>query len=102
MQMRKLPIYLLLFVSETSKGDWKPLVFIIIDGPSTDNWIKGAYELKNRQVNIIACAAGFDADINMLKQITDNVVELKSASASDITSFFKWQSVSVSEKILGN
>ena len=79
------------------KGDWKPLVFIMTDGQPTDNWQKGADELKKRKATIVACAAGFNADTNVLKQITEIVVELKSASANDISAFFKWVTQSVTQ-----
>ena len=78
------------------KGDWRPLVFLMTDGQPTDNWQKGADELKKRKATVIACAAGFDADTNALKQITEIVVELKSASKNDIAAFFKWVTASVS------
>lgn len=77
------------------KGDWKPLVFIMTDGMPTDNWKKGADEIKKRKATIVACAAGFDADTNILRQVTENVVELKSASKNDIAAFFKWVTASV-------
>jgi len=80
------------------KGDWKPLVFIMTDGGPTDNWQKGADELKKRKAMVVACAAGFSADTSVLKQITECVVELKSASKSDIAAFFKWVTASVTTK----
>ncbi|MFX0135584.1 MAG: VWA domain-containing protein [Candidatus Hodarchaeota archaeon] len=79
------------------KGDWKPLVFIMTDGMPTDNWQKGANELKKRKATVVACAAGLDAETSVLKQITELVVELKSASASDISAFFKWVTQSVTQ-----
>ncbi|MBU1625912.1 VWA domain-containing protein [bacterium] len=75
------------------KGDWEPLVFILTNGQPTDDWQKGAEEIKKRSMQILACAAGLDtADIiNVLQQITENVVELKSASKDDFAAFFKWE-----------
>ena len=69
------------------KGDWKPLVFIMTDGVPTDDLNKGLAE---------ACAAGQGADTNVLKQITESVVQLDTADSSTIKSFFKWVSASVS------
>jgi uncharacterized protein YegL len=77
------------------KGDWRPLVFLMTDGQPTDKWQKGMDEVKKRKAKIIACAAGSGADINVLKQITENVVQLKSTSANDIKKFFEWISASV-------
>lgn len=72
------------------KGDYKPLVFLMTDGEPTDNWMKGAELIKNKKINLIACAAGYNANSALLRQITENVVELKSASSNDIKAFFKW------------
>lgn len=79
------------------KGDWKPLVFIMTDGGPTDDWKKGLAELQKRKTGIVvACAAGQAADTNVLKQITECVVQLDTADSSAIRAFFKWVSASVS------
>jgi uncharacterized protein YegL len=79
------------------KGDWKPLVFLMTDGGPTDNWQKGLAEFRKRKVGIVvACAAGQGADTNVLKQITECVVQLDTADSSTIKAFFKWVSASVS------
>ena len=78
------------------KGDWKPLVFLMTDGQPNDDWKKGADEVKKRKPTIVACAAGFDANTKILKQITKNVVQLGSTSANDIAAFFKWVTASIS------
>lgn len=79
------------------KGDFKPLVFIMTDGEPTDDWKTGAMELKKQKATVIACAAGFNANTEMLKNITESVVELKSASSKDIAAFFKWVTASVTQ-----
>jgi uncharacterized protein YegL len=80
------------------KGDWKPLVFIMTDGSPTDDWQKGLAEFRKCKTGIVvACAVGSGtADINVLKQITECVVELDTADSSTIKAFFKWVSASVS------
>lgn len=78
------------------KGDWVPMVFLMTDGAPTDNWQKGLAEIKKRKAKIIACAAGFDADTSVLKQITEIVIQLKSTSQSDIQAFFEWVTASIS------
>lgn len=80
-----------------TKGDWKPLVFIMTDGHPTDDITQGIEELKKRKFGIIvACAAGQQADTDTLKKITDCVVQLDTADSSTIKAFFKWVSASVS------
>jgi uncharacterized protein YegL len=79
------------------KGDWKPLIFIMTDGEPTDNLNKGLQALNNVKTGaIIACAAGSNANTNVLKQITEIVVQLDTADSSTIKAFFKWVSASIS------
>jgi uncharacterized protein YegL len=79
------------------KGDWKPLVFIMTDGEPTDDWQRGLDEYRKRKFGmVIACAAGQGANTNVLKQVTDTVVQLDTADSSTIKSFFKWVSASIS------
>ena len=79
------------------KGDWKPLVFLMTDGNPTDQWENGLAEFKKVKTGIVvACAAGPQADVDILKRITNTVVMLDTADASRIREFFKWVSSSVS------
>lgn len=79
------------------KGDWKPLVFLMTDGQPTDNWKKGLEELRKVKTGmIVACAAGPGADTNMLKEITEVVVQLDTTDSGTIKAFFKWVSASIS------
>ena len=83
--------------SAETKGDWKPLVFLMTDGAPTDDWQSGLAELKKRKTGMfVACAAGLFANLSVLKQLTDNVVQLDSTDSNTIKSFFKWVSASVS------
>lgn len=80
-----------------TKGDWKPLVFIMTDGVPTDDITRGLEELKKHKFGIVvACAAGQNVDTDTLKSITECVVQLDTADSSTIKSFFKWVSASVS------
>lgn len=73
------------------KGDWKPLVFLLIDGYPTDtetfeNEIQDLSSL--RAANILACAAGAVADTSCLKKITPNVLIMNNLSAGEMARFF--------------
>ncbi len=82
--------------TESQKGDWRPLVFLLTDGEPTDNWQEPARELKaSKPANIIACAAGANADTRVLKQITESVVVMNTVSAGDLAQFFAWVSGSI-------
>lgn len=79
------------------KGDWKPLVFLMTDGEPTDDITHGLAEFRKRKTGmVVACAAGTGANINTLKQITENVVSLDTADSATIKAFFKWVSASIS------
>jgi uncharacterized protein YegL len=79
-----------------TKGDWKPIVFLMTDGRPTDDWQAGLQEFNQaRPGMVVACAAGPHADTDILKQITDDVVSLDTADTSTIQAFFKWVSASV-------
>ena len=79
-----------------SKGDLKPLVFIMTDGLPTDNWQDGLNRFKTVKTGtVIACAAGPDADESLLENITPYVVRLDTADASTIGALFKRVSESV-------
>lgn len=82
--------------TETQKGDWKPLIFLMTDGAPTDKWEDAADELKRKKPgNFIACAAGANAEEATLKRITDIVVKLHDLQPDSLKQFFKWVSASV-------
>lgn len=80
-----------------TKGDWKPLVFIMTDGGATDSVEKGLVEFRKRKWGIVvACGAGTGADTDELSKITEAVVTLDTTDSASIGAFFKWVSASVS------
>jgi uncharacterized protein YegL len=84
-----------------TKGDWKPMVFLMTDGGPTDDWRSGAAELRKRKTGVVvACAAGSAADTTCLKEITENVVSLDVADSASLKAFFKWVSASISQSSL--
>ncbi len=71
-----------------TKGDWRPLVFLMTDGGPTDDWRKGLNEFKAAKKGVVvACAAGHDADTGVLKEITEIVLQLDTADSSSIKAF---------------
>lgn len=79
------------------KGDWKPLVFLMSDGAPTDDLKNGLEALKKCKLGmVVACAAGKEANVPVLQQITESVVKLDNLENESIKAFFKWVSASVS------
>lgn len=80
-----------------TKGDWKPMVFLMTDGGPTDDWQSGLREFQKRKFGVVvACAAGSGANTAVLQQITESVVMLDVADTSSLSAFFKWVSASIS------
>ncbi|GKW11925.1 MULTISPECIES: VWA domain-containing protein [Pectobacterium] len=80
-----------------TKGDWRPLVFIMTDGAPTDDWRKGVADFKSARTGVVvACAAGQVAETKVLQEITEIVLQLDTADSNAIKAFFKWVSASIS------
>ena len=89
----------LLTSSDSTKGDWSPLVFLMTDGSPSDIEVykEAAKKLKEMKLlKIIACASGPKAKTEFLELLTDNIVKMDSMDSSAFMSFFKWVSASVS------
>lgn len=87
--------------SETVKGDWKPLVFLMTDGAPTDSWQSAAQRFRREMVdtgsvNLIGVACGPHADSSILRRITGTVLNLRDTSEVSFKSFFEWVSASIS------
>ncbi|KAA9002789.1 VWA domain-containing protein [Affinibrenneria salicis] len=84
--------------SAERKGDWKPVVYLLTDGHPTDDItpaIKNWQEKYSNKVNMIAIGLGLSADLNILRQLTDNVLLFTEAQEGDFTRFIKWITASV-------
>ncbi|MFM0520959.1 MULTISPECIES: VWA domain-containing protein [Caballeronia] len=82
-----------------SKGDWRPLLFVMTDGSPSDlhAFRRAVPVIKSRNFgSIIACAAGPKAKQDVLRELTDRVVLLDTMDASAFSAFFQWVSASVS------
>jgi uncharacterized protein YegL len=79
-----------------SKGDWKPLVFLLTDGEPTDNWERSAEEFRLRGLaTIIACGAGPEVNDDTLRRLGDRAIRLKDTQPGTLGAFMKWVSASV-------
>lgn len=80
------------------KGDWKPIVFLFTDGTPTDNVetsIMRWNQSYRNNVNLVAVSIGHDADLQVLKRLTDHVLLLSDTSDDGFTSFINWVSRSI-------
>ncbi|RBP44613.1 uncharacterized protein YegL [Roseimicrobium gellanilyticum] len=83
--------------TSTTKGDWKPMVFLMTDGAPTDDWQKGLARFQQEKWGVVVGCAVNNGDISALKQICgESVVRLDTSDASAMAKFFKWVSASVS------
>lgn len=89
----------LVLTTPSQHGDFRPLVFILTGGSSTDHYGYELNRLKSLQGNhkptIIVLASRNDVDTTMLHEITDNVFLLREITPATFTGFFKWISGSI-------
>ncbi len=81
----------------TTKGDWKPMVFVMTDGAPTDDWKQGLNRFRQEKWGIVVGCSIDGGDESVLKEISGSVVQLNTADSSAIKAFFKWISASVSQ-----
>lgn len=80
------------------KGDWKPIVFVFTDGVPTDkpDSVLAKWEREWRgHCNTVAISIGYNADLQVLSRLTDNVLRLKEMDKDAFMSFFKWVTASI-------
>ena len=84
----------------TTKGDYKPLVFLFTDGQPTDDWEPAVKALRAANqpkiANIYAIGCGPDVDTDILREVTDIVFKMDGTSADAWRKVFVWLSASVS------
>ena len=81
-----------------SKGDWRPLVFLLTDGSPTDryqNMVKKWHQKYDGKVNIIAILMGSASDASALRSLTETVLVFRDTSPESYRAFFKWVSSSI-------
>jgi uncharacterized protein YegL len=83
----------------TTKGDYRPLVFLMTDGQPTDAWEAAADRIKAARnpslANIYAIGCGPDVDAAVLKRLTDIVLLMPEVTPEKFKKFFVWLSASV-------
>lgn len=86
------------------KGDWKPIVFLFTDGAPTDS-TDAAFDRWNSKyksrANLVAISIGDNIDMSVLKNITENLLQLKQTDEVSFKSFFKWVTASIRTTSIG-
>jgi uncharacterized protein YegL len=81
--------------TEHSKGDWKPLLFVMTDGSPSDKqkYKEMIPEVRGRNfAMIVACAAGPKARKEDLVPLADHVLSLETTDGSTFAAFFQFVS----------
>lgn len=81
----------------TTKGDWRPMVFIMTDGAPTDDWKAGLARFKQQKWGVTIGCCVDNGDEAILGQVTESVVKLNTSDSASMKAFFKWISSSVSQ-----
>ena len=83
----------------TTKGDYKPLVFLFTDGQPTDEWESAAAAIRAQRkpgiANIYAIGCGPDVDTQVLREVTDIVLAMTDTSLESWKKVFMWLTASV-------
>lgn len=81
------------------KGDWKPIVYLLTDGKPTDDVaseIKIWKEQYAKKAKLIAISLGQAANVEILHELTDQVLLFNDENADDFNQLMQWITASVS------
>lgn len=81
-----------------SKGDWKPVVYLMTDGKPTDDVTDAVASWKRHFANtvtLVAIGIGRHASFDALRQMTEHVLQLDATTDEDFRRFVDWVTMSV-------
>ncbi len=80
------------------RGDWEPVVFLITDGKPTDSPMAAVKKWQQdyaSKASLVAITLGNNADMQVLGQLTENILAIENASDEQFKKFIEWVSASV-------
>lgn len=86
--------------SAEMKADYRPLVFLLLDGDPTDRWEQQIAALEKAREDrllgtLIAVGLGAGSNLGVLRQLTESVLWMKELKQDVLYSFFHWTNASV-------
>jgi len=81
-----------------TKGDWKPIIFLITDGVPTDDTSKQILRWKHKwqsASNLVAVTLGEHSDTALLSQISENIISVEDSQPGAFRAFFDWVTASI-------
>ncbi len=81
-----------------SKGDWKPMVFLLTEGNPTGEWHEPLQSLRNALPNLVAIHVGEADRTSVLEKAGLPMIRAGEMSANWVAQFFKWASSSVASE----
>lgn len=84
--------------TSSQKGDWKPLIFLMTDGRSTDetaNAVKKWSMTYQKKASLICIAFGNKADLHILNQLSEQSFLFDNMNPTAYQQFFKWVTASI-------
>jgi len=85
-------------VTNTQKGDFSPMLFVMTDGKPSDLQLFGEMVVELKQLSfasIVGCAAGPKAKKEFLMQFANPVIFMETLDSSAFNAFFQWVSASI-------
>ncbi len=82
----------------TTKGDWKPIVFMLTDGNPTDDYESDLsyWEAKYKnKTNTVVISIGDNVNPAILKRVSENVLAFDDTNPDSYQQFFKWVTASI-------
>lgn len=82
--------------SPNTKGDYKPVALLISTGITLPGWQAAAEAIKSKHTcNLIALQVDTDNGTSVLRDVTEQIVDLQRLELGVLRNFFKWTSVAI-------